>query len=146
MAWGMAVHICKLCVGADRIEDLQAWQDQLVAFRLAEGGAPEPWHDTRMAPKRAEEVLAGGSIYWVIRKRILVRQRIIGLETHHDETGRALCRIRLDPRLVRTQPRARRPFQGWRYLEPEAAPPDLDGSGPALSADLEAALKEAMAW
>lgn len=142
----MAVHICKLCVGADRIEDLEAWQAQLVALRLAEGLSPEPWHDTRMAPRRTEEVLAGGSIYWVIRKRILVRQRIIGLEAVHDEAGRALCRIRLDPRLVRTQPRARRPFQGWRYLEPGAAPPDLDGSGPALSADLEAALKEAMAW
>jgi hypothetical protein len=142
----MALHICKLCVGADGIEDLQAWQDQLCALREAEGLPPAPWHDTRMFPKRAEDVLAGGSIYWVIRKRILVRQKITGLEIIRDEEGRSACRMHLDRRLVRTQPRSRRPFQGWRYLEPGAAPPDLDGASPALSADLETALKEAMAW
>ena len=99
-----------------------------------------------MTPKRAEEMLAGGSIYWVIKNHIIVRQKLIGFEAVKDKEGKAMCRVHLDPELIRTKSRKKRPFQGWRYLEPGDAPPDLDGKGPARSADLEQALKEALAW
>lgn len=142
----MALHMIKLCVGAESVDDLKAWQDSLVEGGALQGARSNPYHDTRMSPKRAEELLGGGSLYWVIKHFIVVRQRLIGFEQIADREGRAMCRIHLDPELVRTRPRRKRPFQGWRYLEPSGAPADLDGKGPALSADLETALKEALAW
>lgn len=136
----------KLCVGVDNVEDLAEWQDKRVKERAKKGKSPNPFHDTRMTPKRAEEMLAGGSLYWVIKNHIVVRQKLIGFEEVKDKDGKAMCRIHLDPELVRTKSRKKRPFQGWRYLEPGDAPADVDGKGPALSADLEQALKEALAW
>jgi hypothetical protein len=142
----MALHMIKLCVGADTVEDLAVWQASCAAERAREGLSAIPFHDTRMHPRRAPDILDGGSIYWVIRHRILVRQRITGFEAIDDAAGKPMCRILLAPDLVPVQPRRKRPFQGWRYLEPKDAPADRDGRGPALSADLEAALKEAMVW
>lgn len=142
----MALHMIKLCVGADSVEDLADWQDKRVKDLVKKGKSPNPFHDTRMTPKRAEEMLAGGSIYWVIKNHIIVRQKLVGFEQVKDKDGKAMCRVHLDPELVRTKSRKKRPFQGWRYLEPGDAPADLDGKGPALSADLERALKEALAW
>jgi hypothetical protein len=142
----MALHMIKLCVGVDDVDDLRAWQDRRADERAAGGLSPNPFHDTRMAPKRSAEMLAGGSLYWVIKHRILVRQKLIGFEQVQDKDGKAMCRVHLDPALVRVQARRKRPFQGWRYLTPEDAPPDIDGTSPVLSADLEKALKEALAW
>ena len=142
----MALHMIKLCVGVENVEDLQEWQDKRVKELARKRKPPNPYHDTRMTPTRAEEMLTGGSLYWVIKHRIIVRQRLIGFEQVKDADGKAMCRIHLDPALVRTTPRKKRPFQGWRYLEPDDAPADLDGKGPALSADIETALKEAMVW
>jgi hypothetical protein len=136
----------KLCVGVENVDELLEWQLKRANERRKKKKSPNPYHDTRMHPKRAEEMLDGGSLYWVIRHYIIVRQRIIGFETVKDKVGKPMCRIHLDPELVRTRPRKKRPFQGWRYLEPGDAPADLDGKGPALSADLETALKEALAW
>ncbi len=136
----------KLCVGVENVEDLKTWQDRRISERKAAKLSANAFHDTRMWPKRADEMLAGGSIYWVIKHRIVVRQRLLRFEEVADADGKTMCRIHLDPLLVRTQPRSKRPFQGWRYLEPTAAPSDLDGASPALSADLETALKEALAW
>ncbi len=142
----MALHMIKLCVGVDNVEDLAEWQDKRAKERAKKGKPANPFHDTRMTPKRAEEMLAGGSLYWVIKNHIIVRQKLIGFEQVKDKEGKAMCRVHLDPELVRTKSRKKRPFQGWRYLEPGDAPPDIDGKGPALSADLEQALKEALAW
>jgi hypothetical protein len=136
----------KLCVGVDTVDELLEWQVKRAAERKKKGKSPNPYHDTRMHPKRAEEMLDGGSLYWVIKHFIIVRQRLIGFEEIRDKDGTQKCRIHLDPELVRTRPRKKRPSQGWRYLEPRDAPADLDGKGPALSADLEMALKEALAW
>ncbi|MDZ4761253.1 MAG: DUF1489 domain-containing protein [Alphaproteobacteria bacterium] len=136
----------KLCVGVENVEQMKEWQDRRIAERRADGHSQNPYHDTRTAPKRAAEMVAGGSIYWVIKHRILVRQRILRLESVEDADGKAMCRLHLDPGLVRTQPRGKRPFQGWRYLEPKAAPPDLDGTSAMPAADLETALKDALAW
>jgi hypothetical protein len=142
----MALHMIKLCVGVENVEDLQGWQDRRMAERKKKGEPANPYHDTRMAPKRAAEMLDGGSLYWVIKHMTVVRQRLIGFEQVMDADGKAMCRIHLDPKLVRTVARKKRPFQGWRYLTPSDAPPDIDGKCAALSADLEMALKEALAW
>jgi len=142
----MALHMIKLCVGAETVEDLSDWQAKCIAELKRQGKPPNAFHDTRMSPKRAAEMLDGGSLYWVIKHFIIVRQRFVGFEEIRDRDGKPMCRIHLDPELVRTKPRKKRPFQGWRYLEPDDAPADLDGKGPALSADLETALKEALAW
>ena len=136
----------KLCVGVDSVDELLEWQEKRARERKKKGQPANPWHDTRMTPKRASEMLDGGSIYWVIKHFIIVRQRLVGFDQVKDKDGKPMCRIHLDPELVRTKPRKKRPFQGWRSLEPTDAPADLDGKGPALSADLETALKEALAW
>jgi len=122
---GMAatLHLMKLSVGTDDVEDLAAFQ----ARRLANHGAV--WHLTRSTPKRADELLEGGSIYWSIKGRIQARQRLLGFESESDEQARPRCRILLDPELVRTAPRTVRPFQGWRYLPAADAPGDLGAAG-----------------
>jgi hypothetical protein len=126
----MAIHLLKLCVGADGVEDLLAWQ----AERMAESGGP-PVHVTRMWPKREAELLAGGSLYWVFRGLVLCRQPILGLARREGADGIARCAIALDPAAVRVRPQPRRPFQGWRYLRAEDAPPDL-GLGTEATASL----------
>jgi len=115
------VNLVKLCVGADSVEDLARWQ----AARIAEDPAHQPRHVTRMFPKRADALLAGGSLYWVIRGAILARQRILALDEVTGSDGIRRCAIRLDPSIVRTVAATRRPFQGWRYLAPADAPRDL---------------------
>ncbi len=137
----MTIHLVKLCVGADDINDLAAWQDRLMRQR------PKPFHHTRMVPRRAAELLDGGSIYWVIRGAVRVRQAICGLRTLEDNGGRPLCELVFEPDLIPTEHQSRKPFQGWRYLEPAAAPADLGTDrAPGLPADLDAALKEALVW
>jgi hypothetical protein len=137
----MTLHMIKLCVGAETVEDVLDWQ------RTPEARGPDgrPWHVTRMWPKAADEVLAGGSLYWVIKGLVTVRQRIVGLERIDMGDGIARCAIVLDPALVRTLPQPRRPFQGWRYLKPAEAPADLGagrGADGTLPPKLAAALAE----
>lgn len=117
----MTLHILKLSVGTESVDDLQAWQDQ---HRLTRpDGLPR--HVTRMWPKRADEVLDGGSIYWVIKGVILARQRILRFDPVEGQDGIQRCAMIFEPELIRTEPAPRRPFQGWRYLKPEEAPRDL---------------------
>ncbi len=117
-------HLIKLSVGTESVEGLQAWQD-MRRKELPEG---LPRHVTRMWPRREAEILAGGSIYWVIKGVIQCRQRILRLDEVIGEDGIKRCAIILDPELIRTANAQRRPFQGWRYLSPADAPPDLSGS------------------
>jgi len=136
---GDCIHLVKLCVGVDSVEALADWQARRLA---AEPGRPLV-HVTRMWPRRAAEILAGGSLYWVIRGAIRARQPILGLDAVEGTDGIRRCAIVLSPELVRTEPAPRRPFQGWRYLPPEAAPPDLPAGREAeepLPAELAAAL------
>lgn len=116
----MTLHLIKLCVGVERIDELRRWQ----ARRLAQSGRTV--HQTRQRPRRQDELLDGGSLYWVIKGQIRVRQRLIGLERIMVGDGRSSTLLVLDPTLVCTLPTPHRPFQGWRYLEPRAAPPDLE--------------------
>lgn len=131
------VHLLKLCVGVDRVEQLEQWQ----AERSARGEMLR--HVTRNRPRRDEEVLNGGSIYWIIAGAIRVRQRIIELE--RVQTGEGLkCGLVFDSELVRTEPWSRRPHQGWRYLEDKDAPPDLPQGAEAddLPPELRAQLRD----
>ena len=134
------LNLIKLCVGADLVDDLVDWQGQ----PRAQGPDGLPRHVTRMWPKRAEELLDGGSLYWVIRGVVLARQRILRFDEVDRGDGIARCALVLDPRVVRTEARPRRPFQGWRYLTAEDAPPDLPEGREAgdLPPRLEAALSE----
>ena len=126
----MPLHILKLCVGCDSIEDLEAW----IALRRAQRTAQNVdhhFHVTRMVPQRADEVLNGGSLYWVIKGTVQCRQRLIGIEPFTDDQGIGRCRLLLEPTVVRTHWQPRRAFQGWRYLKPEDAPEDM-GEGSSL--------------
>jgi hypothetical protein len=134
------INLLKLCVGADRVEDLMEWQDS----HRHDWAGGRPVHITRMWPKRAEEVLAGGSLYWVFKGAILARQRIVGLEERLGGDGITRCALVLDVAVIRTQAVPRRPFQGWRYLPAAEAPPDLT-VGRAQDDALPPALAQALA-
>ncbi len=137
----MTIHIVKLCVGADSVEDLAEWQKGQIKKRK------RPVCGTRMWPKRLQDVLAGGSLYWVIKGVISVRQRIVEIAEVSDDHG-LRCGLYLDPKLVRTVPQPRRAFQGWRYLEPKDAPADLTAAqgGADLPEHLRRRLVELGAW
>jgi hypothetical protein len=139
----MTLHLIKLCVGVDTVQELKDWQTERLRRLKQAGKTPEHCHRTLQTPRRRDEVLDGGSLYWVIRGVVLVRQRIIDLRPDTREDGIACCGIVLDPLLVATRAQARRAFQGWRYLPAVDAPPDLrvvgDGDGEmpqAMRADL----------
>ena len=137
------LHLVKLCVGTDTVEDLLHWQSRRSAERLAAGLNPRPRHVTRMWPRRADELLRGGSLYWVIRGVIRVRQRIAALEAVTGDDGIRRCAIVFDPALIPTALRPRRPFQGWRYFPASDAPPDI-GTAPGDDPDLPPGLREAL--
>lgn len=144
----MTIHIVKLCVGADSVEDLAEWQiDQIKRAKKAKAKRVAPHCGTRMWPKRVEDVLAGGSLYWVIKGVISVRQRIVAIDHVTDHHG-ARCGLYLDAHLQRTVPQPRRAFQGWRYLDPKDAPADLAAAqgGAELPEHLRRQLVELGAW
>ena len=118
----MALNLIKLAVGAEDIADLRQWQRR----RKKERGFSAFY--TRNTPRRAEELLDGGSIYWVIKGYVRVRQLLKGFTSTVDDEGQPLCVVRYDMRLVPTVAMPKRPFQGWRYLEGKDAPPDWKGS------------------
>jgi hypothetical protein len=135
----MVLHIVKLAVGADSVADIAEWQKHQMREARRLKRRVEPVCGTRMWPKRAEEVLHGGSLYWVVKGLILVRQRILAIEEVVDEHG-ARCGLYLDPGLTLTAPQPRRAFQGWRYLDPKDAPADA-GNGAAIGSELPDDLK-----
>lgn len=130
------VNLVKLCVGVDSVEDLAA--------RIAVNPAPVAGHITRMHPKRAQELLAGGSLYWVIKGAISARQRVLALEDVEMGSPKPHCRIVLEKTLIRTQNAPRRPFQGWRYLSASDAPIDMP-LGHASDDDLPEDLAQTLA-
>ncbi len=138
---GKSINLIKLSVGTENVQGLEAWQKEPRA--QAPDGSPR--HVTRMWPKRSDEVLNGGSIYWVIKGVIQCRQPIIRLDEVIGEDGIRRCAIVSKPGLIRVMPSARRAFQGWRYLTPEDAPEDLPKgrtSEMALPAELTKALAD----
>lgn len=132
----MPLHMIKLCVGVTEVETLEA------------NAARSDWRivHTRMTPKRAAEIEDGGSLYWVMKGAVTCRQRILDITTV-GEGKESRCEIKLDSEVIRTAPLARRPFQGWRYLEPKDAPQDLStAEATDLPDDLARELRELGAW
>ena len=115
----MPLHLLKLCVGVSEIDELESW------VKDARAGRDTLDHVTRMFPKRRDEILQGGSLYWVIRGMILCRQPIAALDEVTGDDGITRCRILFRPQIIPVRPVPRRAFQGWRYLEEADAPPDL---------------------
>jgi hypothetical protein len=135
------LNLIKLSVGTSSVDDLIAWQ----ASSRARGGDGLPQHVTRMWPKRVEELLNAGSIYWVIQGVLQCRQRILRLDEVFGQDGVRRCAIVLDPEIIRTSTAQKRPFQGWRYLPGSDAPADLTGARhdeDALPPSLSAALAD----
>lgn len=123
----MTLHLLRTAVGAQSVEQLQ----RFVRGRVIDWhGREASWISTRRYPTRADEILeSGGSLYWIVQRQLCVRQKIVDIIKDSDDEGRSLCRIFLEADLIRTQPYERRHIQGWRYLQPKDAPPDLRGVG-----------------
>lgn len=120
----MPLHIIKLCVGCDSLTELANWQKQRLKEKRAKGQKPELVHVTRMTPKRTEEILDGGSLYWVIKGQIAARQKLLAFR-EVKKNGVPHCGLVYDKELVPVVARPRRAFQGWRYLEDKDTPPDI---------------------
>lgn len=123
----MTLHLIKLCVGCDNIEDLAGWQAERLKQMKAEGIKPELFHRTFQMPKRRDDLLDGGSLYWVIKGTVTVRQKLTDLRDGKKPDGTPCCLLMLDRKLVPVRPLPRRAFQGWRYLAADEAPQDLAG-------------------
>src|SRR6476619_424397 len=121
----MPLHLLKLCVGCDSVQDLDDWIKQRLKEKKKKGEKAEHIHTTRMVPKRADELTDGGSLYWVIRGQIMCREQIAAIRPFVDKEGVGRCRVVLVPKVVLVEPRPFRACQGWRYLEPKDAPRDL---------------------
>lgn len=128
----------KLAVG---VPSLDEFEGRIEARRRA-GNGMQVW--TRSFPKRAADVVGTGSLYWVVAGLLSARQTILTIEEDTYDDGSRCVRIEVEPVLIRVSPLRTRPFQGWRYLAPAAAPADLnaitsvgaDRMPPALLRDL----------
>ena len=120
----MTIHLLRMAARVESVAKLK----QIQAERLAQSATQNKiglYTYTRNIPKRMDELIDDGSIYWVIKKYIKVRQRILGIEKHTNEEGNVYCAIQIDPELKQVVARRHKAFQGWRYLKPEDIPPDL---------------------
>jgi hypothetical protein len=138
----MTVHLLKMAVGCDDVDELAARQ---AARRKSVGGRPVVLGYTRRWPRRVDELVDGGSIYWIVKRAIRARQRIVDLVEAVDPDGTPYCQLQLDPELVATEAAPRRPMQGWRYLVPQDAPRDRGPAGEGeedLPAELQEELRE----
>jgi len=140
----MTVHLIKMSVGVEDVPHLERIQAQRLAEAERQGRPPELMHITRNTPRRAADVLKGGSIYWVVKRFIRVRQPIADIRPFEGREGKMSCALVLEPGLIRTEIRSFRAFQGWRYFAAEDAPPDApetpDGSDD-MPAELAVELK-----
>lgn len=128
----MALHLLKLCVGVETIDELADHIDRRLAGQRARGEKEEQFHTTRMVPKRRDELLEGGSLYWVIKGNVQVRQKLTDIRPFTDAEGISRCHLVMEPVLTPTLWQPRRAFQGWRYLKVDDAPRDLGAGGEGL--------------
>jgi hypothetical protein len=138
----MALHLIKLCVGCDSVKELREWIREKLAEKKRRRQPLERFHTTRMVPKRVDELLDGGSLYWVVRGEVMCRQRLIDVRPFVDKGGIGRCHLVLEPKLVLVEPRPWRAFQGWRYLAAKDAPRDLDRAAPGAKTMPEALRRE----
>ena len=129
----MPLHLIKLCVGCESIKDLKGWVAERMQAAKKKGLPLHHVHVTRMVPKRVDELLSGGSLYWVIRGEIAAREKIIAVEPFRDRDGIGRCRLVMQPKVIPVLARPMRPFQGWRYFTEDAAPPDLTAAGAGVA-------------
>ncbi|MGO4571083.1 DUF1489 family protein [Microvirga sp. 2TAF3] len=122
----MSLHLIKLCVGCESITDLEEWIEENRVHHRRLGRDYEQTHTTRMMPKRGDELLDGGSLYWVIKGHVACRQRLLDVRPFTDADGIGRCRLILEPKVIPVEPRPYRPFQGWRYLNGKDVPRDID--------------------
>ena len=124
----MTIHLLRMAVGIESIANLKQIQsDRLIQSRVS--NEKKLYTITRNFPKKVEDLLDGGSIYWVIKKYIRVRQSILGIERRKNKDGKPYCAIQIDPILNQVIARRQKAFQGWRYLKAEDKPIDLQISG-----------------
>ena len=121
----MALHLLRMAVKIESIAHLKQVQAERIRNEKRNGGEFRLTF-TRNVPKRGDELLDGGSLFWVIKRYIRVRQPILGLERLQNEDGREFCAIRLDPEPIQVVSRRQKAFQGWRYFKPEDVPADLN--------------------
>ena len=129
----MPLHLLKLAVGAESVQDMTDRIKQRLKEKKRKGGKPEHIHTTRMVPKRADELKEGGSLYWVIKGQVSARERILDIRPFVDKEGIGRCRIVLDGKVVPVEPRPFRAFQGWRYYQEKDAPKDLTRAAPGVA-------------
>jgi hypothetical protein len=141
----VTVHLVKLSVGTDSVEDLASWQSERLKQMKAEKQKPELFHRTFMMPKRREELLDNGSIYWVIKGVVQVRQRLLDLREGKRPDGTPCTLLILDRKLVHVRPVPRRAFQGWRYLGAEDAPGDIGADRRSNLDEMPAKLRRELA-
>lgn len=115
----------KLCVGVETVEELEAHVAARLELARAGGAPAEQFHRTRTMPRRSDELLAGGSLYWVIKGQVQLRQKLLRFDAVTGDDGIERCHIVLEPVFTRTAWQPRRAFQGWRYLKGEDAPRDM---------------------
>jgi len=121
----MALHLLKLSVGSDTLDDVRGWAARSADAQAAMGRKRLSRSTTRMAPRRADEVLDGGSLYWVVKGVVQARQPVMGFSPFKDADGIGRVEVFLSPEVVAVRPRPCRPFQGWRYLRAQDAPNDM---------------------
>lgn len=139
----MPLHLLKLCVGCDSVRDLEDWIEENRLHHARLGRAYEQFHTTRQVPKRAAELVDGGSLYWVVKGHIACRQRLLAVRPFTDADGIGRCRLVLEPVVRPVESRPCRPFQGWRYLPAKTAPRDLSPADGG--ADMPEALRRELA-
>jgi hypothetical protein len=130
----MPLHLIKLAVGCESVKELRSWVAQRMQIARQKGLPRHHIHITRMTPKRVEELLAGGSLYWVIRGEIAAREKILAIEPFRDRDGIGRCRLVMQPKVVAVLQRPMRAFQGWRYFAHSDVPPDLGSAGAGIAA------------
>lgn len=139
------LHLLKLCVGCSSIDELADWQAHRLATARREKRLPRIEHRTFQQPKRSEDLLAGGSLYWVMKGLITARQRLLGFDVGAKDDGTPCSVLVLDPELVAVRPTPRRAFQGWRYLQLGDAPPDLSASASEAQRELPPEMRRELA-
>ena len=122
----MPLHLIKLAVGCESVKELKSWVAERMRTAKSKGLPRHHIHITRMTPKRVDELLAGGSLYWVIRGEIAAREKIIAIEPFRDKDGIGRCRLVMQ--------RPMRAFQGWRYFAQNDVPPDLGSAAAGVAA------------
>lgn len=118
----MPINMIKTAAGLQEIDQLVHRQS---GGKMNFKGQKATYAYTRYAPKQAEEIIAsGGSIYWIMKSRIQVRQLILGFDMVEETDGTSWCKIVVEPQLYRTIAQPHRPIQGWRYLAEKDTPKD----------------------